>query len=194
MRVSREQAEKNRMKVVEVASRMFRGRGFDGAGIADIMSEAGLTHGGFYGQFGSKQQLAAEASRAAMARTLRRWQVVLADAAGAPMRAVAAFYLTRAHRDNPETGCAFAALASDAARAGPEVKAVFEAGLADQADLIQAALMAQGVKKSAARAQALASLATLVGALALSRAVNDADLSTEILAAAHKRVASVSDG
>lgn len=194
MRVSREQAEKNRSKVVDVASRMFRGRGFDGVGIADIMSAAGLTHGGFYGQFASKQQLAAEASRAAMARTFRRWQTVLAESAGAPMRAVAAFYLTPTHRDNPETGCAFAALAADAARAGPKVKAVFETGITEQADLIQAALMAQGMKKGAARMQALASLATLVGALALSRAVNDTDFSAEILAAASKRVASVPGG
>ena len=194
MRVSREQAEKNRANVVHVAGRMFRQRGFDGVGIAEIMKASGLTHGGFYGQFASKEQLVAEASGTAMSRTLRRWQTVLAEAAGAPMKAFAAFYLSPAHRDHPETGCVFATLASDAARAGPEVKAAFEAGIEDQLDLIREALVAQGMAPKAARTAAIASLSTLVGALVLSRAVNDPKLSGDILAAAGRSVSSVPDG
>ena len=194
MRVSREQAEKNRASVVSVAGRMFRARGFDGVGIADIMKEAGLTHGGFYGQFASKQHLAAEASRAAMARTLRRWQTVLVEASGKPMKAIAAFYLTPAHRDHPETGCVFAALAADAARSGPEVKAAFEDGLEAQLEVVREALAAQGMAPKAARTAALASLSTMVGALVLSRAVNDPALGGEFLAAAGRSVSSVPDG
>lgn len=194
MRVSREQAEKNRANVVHVAGRMFRQRGFDGVGISDIMKAAGLTHGGFYGQFESKEQLEAEASGTAMSRTLRRWQSALAEAAGAPMKAIAAFYLSPTHRDNPETGCVFAALGADAARAGPDVKAAFEAGIESQLALICESLVAEGMTPKAARAASMASLSTLVGALVLSRAVNDPKLSGDILAAAGRSVASVPDG
>ena len=194
MRVSREQAEKNRASVIDVASRLFRGRGFDGVGIADIMKAAGLTHGGFYGQFASKEQLAAEASSAALTRTRKRWQTALAAEPAAPMQAVASFYLTTAHRDHPESGCAFAALAADASRSGPEVKAAFEAGLEAQVSLLQNALLARGVPADEARTQTLAAVSTLVGALALSRAVNDPALSAEILTSAASRLASVPDG
>lgn len=110
------------------------------------------------------------------------------------MRAIAGFYLTPAHRDNPETGCVFAALASEAARAGPDVKAAFEDGIEAQARLIRDELVAQGMTPKAARAAALASLSTLVGALVLSRAVNDPVLSGDILAAAGRSVSSVPDG
>lgn len=191
MRVSREQVEKNRAAVIDVASRMFRGRGFDGVGIADIMKAAGLTHGGFYGQFESKEQLEAEASRAAFGRTRKRWQSVLAAGPEAPLKALASFYLTKAHRDHPESGCAFAALAGDASRSGPHVKAEFEAGLANRVALLQEALAARGVQPDEARAQTLATISTLVGALVLARAVNDKTLSEEILASA---VAAVPDG
>ena len=194
MRVSREQAEKNRANVVSVASKMFRERGFDGAGIADIMKAAGLTHGGFYGQFGSKEQLAAEASGAALARTLKKWQSALAKAGATPIQAIASFYLTPAHRDHPESGCAFAALAPDAARSGKQVKAAFETGLESQIAVIEGALAELGAAPDVARAQALAAVATLVGALALSRAVNDPSLSDEILAAATRSVTAVQDG
>jgi len=194
MRVSREQAEKNRTTVIDVASRLFRARGFDGVGIADIMKAAGLTHGGFYGQFGSKEQLAAEASSAALSRTRKRWQSALAADPAAPMQAAASFYLTAAHRDHPESGCAFAALAADASRSGTEVKAAFEAGLERQVSVLQDALLARGIPPEEARAQTLAAVSTLVGALALSRAVNDKSLSDEILASAARSVAPVADG
>ncbi len=184
MRVSREQAEKNRAAVIDVASRMFRGRGFDGVGIADIMKAAGLTHGGFYGQFESKEQLEAEASRAAFARTWKRWQGALAAEPDAPLQAVASFYLTKAHRDHPETGCAFAALAGDAARSGPDVKAEFESGLESKVALLEEALISSGASPEEARTRALATVSTLVGALVLARAVNDKSLGEEILASA----------
>jgi len=194
MRVSREQAEKNRANVVNVAGRLFRKRGFDGVGIADIMQAAGLTHGGFYRQFGSKDALAAEASAGALAATRRRWEAVLREAREAPLQAIAEFYLTPSHRDHAETGCAFAALAPDAARAGPEVKAVFESGLESKLELVTEALKAQGVAAADVRAEALAALSTLVGALALSRAVNDPALSDEILAAAARSLGALPDG
>ena len=90
--------------------------------------------------------------------------------------------------------CAFAALAADAARSGPEVKAAFEVGLEAQVSLLQNALLARGVPADEARTQTLAAVSTLVGALALSRAVNDPALSAEILTSAASRVASVPDG
>ena len=194
MRVSRQQAEKNRATVVETAGRLFRARGFDGIGIADIMKAAGLTQGGFYGQFQSKEHLAAEASEAAINGSLRKWQTVLSGGHEAPLEAIAAFYLQPAHRDHPERGCTFAALASDVARSGPDVKAVFGEGLERQVSMIETALIEQGSPPAAARDEALAAISTLVGALVLSRAVGDPAFSDQILAAATGRLTSVPDG
>src|SRR4051794_7797849 len=111
MKVSREQAQLNREKVVESAARLFRERGIDGIGLAELMRSVGLTHGGFYGQFGSKEELVAEACAWAFDRSVAKWKRTAAahpeDVAGA----VADFYLAPAHRDRPATGCAAAALA-----------------------------------------------------------------------------------
>ncbi len=194
MRVSRAQAEENRATVVKVASRMFRERGFDGVGIADIMKAAGLTHGGFYGQFSSKEQLETEASGAAMSAAQRRWQEALAADPVAPLRAIADFYLTAPHRDHPESGCPFAALAPDAARSGPQVKAVFGKGIEGHLALMERSLMGQGAEPVEARRVSLAALSTLVGALALSRAVDDPALSDEILASAAESLGLKPDG
>ena len=87
MRVSREQAAKNRERVLDVAARLFRERGFDGVGVADLMKAAGLTHGGFYGHFASKEDLMAQAWRRALAGSLYRWSRLAADAPEGPLRA-----------------------------------------------------------------------------------------------------------
>ncbi len=97
MRVSRAQAEENRETVINVASRLFREHGFDGIGLKDLMKGAGLTQGGFYKQFASKDDLAAQASRRAMESATRRWSEAAADSSD-PLEAVMAFYLSRDHR------------------------------------------------------------------------------------------------
>src|SRR5215472_19323545 len=129
MKVSRETAAANREKIVDVASRLFREKGFDGIGVADLMKEAGLTHGGFYGHFESKDQLAEEATNRAVERSLDRWRE-LADGAGdGAFAALVKSYLSEKRLSSPGSGCLFAALGSEASRQGKTVRRVFADGL-----------------------------------------------------------------
>lgn len=176
MKVTREQATKNRAHVVEVAGTEFRRHGFDGIGVADLMKAAGLTHGGFYNNFASKDALAAEAVARVFVETtgrLRQYALAAAD----PFTAMVRFYLSPQHRDSIEAGCAIAALSQDAARGSPELRAAFEAGIAAYLDLI---VEIAGVT----RPRAMAIYATMVGALTLSRTVTDPTLAHEMLVAA----------
>jgi TetR/AcrR family transcriptional repressor of nem operon len=135
VRVSREQAEKNRAHVVEVAGAQFRAHGFDGIGVADLMQAAGLTHGGFYNNFASKDALAVEAVGHVFAESIARMreQALSSDD---PLRAAVEHYLSPEHRDAPALGCAIAALSQDAARGSPELHRAFEAGVGAYLDLI----------------------------------------------------------
>src|SRR5438034_11197491 len=99
MRVNRDQAEKNRQTVINVASRLFREHGFDGIGLKDLMEAAGLTQGAFYKQFASKEDLIAQASARALERGTRRWSDAAAAHPKDPLGAVIAFYLTKGHRE-----------------------------------------------------------------------------------------------
>lgn len=185
MRVSKEQAAENRRRVVEVASGLFRERGFNGIGVADLMKEAGLTHGGFYGQFGSKEDLAAEACARAMDVMAERWN----DSAETPPgdEALAALldgYLSPRHRDHSAAGCPIAALGVDVSRQGGAVRGAFTRGLRPFIDRLQR--LVPGRSAEAKRKAALATLSGMVGALILARAVDDPTLSEEILEAARE--------
>src|SRR2546423_14430520 len=127
MRVSRTQAAENRETVINVASRLFREHGFDGIGLKDLMKGAGLTQGAFYKQFASKDDLAAQASRRAMASAFNRLSPAAAANPHDPLGAVLALYLTTEHRDERMDRCPVAALASDADRQGADVKESFAA-------------------------------------------------------------------
>lgn len=181
MKVSREQAAENRSRVVEVAGRLFRERGFDGIGVADLMQAAGLTHGGFYGQFESKDQLAAEATERALERNAEAWQRMASDG-GDPLAALLQGYLSLRHRDRTGEGCVLAALAADVARSGtPALRRIFTQGL--EALLGRLTALLPGRSKAARRRKALAKAAAMIGALILARAADDAALSEELLAA-----------
>lgn len=182
MRVSKQQAAENRRRIVETAGALFRERGFNGIGVADLMKEAGLTHGGFYGHFASKDDLAAEAFAKAMAVSMEQWERVVEEAPGTGLATVAGRYLSAAHRDNPAAGCAIAALGVDAGRQSGTVRRAFTSGLRPLIDLLDR--LVPGRSKAAQREKALATLSGLVGALVLARAVDDPALSDEILAAA----------
>ena len=123
MKVTREQADRNREKILEVAGRLFRERGYDGIGVADIMKRAGLTHGGFYGHFPSKEDLAAEITARSVGR--EGWLERLTGKANPSLGDVVRGYLTRRHRDDTGQGCLFAALGSDAARQPRSVRRAF---------------------------------------------------------------------
>lgn len=176
MRVSREQAERNRAHVVEVAGAEFREHGFDGIGVADLMKAAGLTHGGFYNNFESKDALAVEAVTHVFAETTARMRE-RALASDNPLRGAVELYLSPEHRDSPAFGCAIAALSQDAARGSAALHQAFEAGVEGYLELIVELA-------HVSRSEAMAIYATMVGALTLSRTVADRTLSDEILASA----------
>ena len=180
MRVTREEADANRERILDVAGRLFREHGFDGVGVADIMKGAGLTHGGFYGHFASKDDLAAEITARIVGRD--GWMRRLAGKANPSFREVVRGYLTPRHRDDPGHGCLFAALGADVVRRPAAVRRSFTDGLRDRIEAL--AQLVPGRSPTARRRQALATMAGMVGALMLSRAVDDPKLSEDILNAA----------
>lgn len=182
MRVTREQAAAHREKILDVAGALFRQHGFDGIGVADIMKRAGLTHGGFYGHFASKDDLAAETT----ARVLGNegWTDRIAGTPNPSFGALVRGYLSPRHRDDPGHGCLFAAVASDVVRQPRSVRRAFTEGLRFRVDALRKLLPDRSA--AARREKALATMAGLVGALMLSRAVDDPELSDEILTAAAK--------
>jgi TetR/AcrR family transcriptional repressor of nem operon len=190
MRVSRTQAEKNRQTVIDVASRLFREHGFDGIGLKDLMESAGLTQGAFYKQFASKEDLAAQASRRALESAFQRWSAAAAANPQDPFGAVIAFYLSTEHRAERMDGCPVVALGSDAARQGADVKASFEAGIREYLELLGPWVGEVDGEEPSSKAMAL--LSTMVGAVLLSRAVNDERLSKRLLQAAAESVLTAS--
>ena len=188
MRVSRIQAAENRQTVIDVASRLFRERGFDGIGLKDLMSGAGLTQGAFYKQFASKEDLAAQSSARALESAFSRWSAAMAANPKDPLGAVIAFYLSAGHREEKMDGCPIVALGSDAARQGSDVKASFEAGIKAHLEVLGRLIAEIDGKGPKGKRKAMAILSTMVGALTLSRAVNDPDLARAFLDAAVKQV------
>jgi TetR/AcrR family transcriptional repressor of nem operon len=186
MRVSRIQAEENRQTVINVASRLFRERGFDGIGLKDLMKAAGLTQGAFYKQFASKDDLAAQASKRAMESATHRWAAATAAKPEDPLGAVIAFYLSMGHRAERMDGCPVVALGAEAARQGSDVKASFETGIREYLEMLDSWIGAADGKEPGGKAMAI--LSTMVGAVLLSRAVNDPDLARGFLEAAVDQV------
>ncbi|UZF95541.1 TetR/AcrR family transcriptional regulator [Bosea sp. NBC_00550] len=186
MRVTRQQAEENRQTVIDVASRLFREHGFDGIGLKDLMAGAGLTQGAFYKQFESKNDLAAQASRRALESASERWSDAARSRPDHPLAAVVDFYLSMGHCAEKMDGCPVVALGSDAARQGPAVKAAFEAGIEEYLQMLGPWVgTADG---DAPDNKAMAILSTMVGAVLLSRAVNDERMSERFLEAAAESV------
>jgi TetR/AcrR family transcriptional regulator, transcriptional repressor for nem operon len=186
MRVSRQKASENRERIIDAAGALFREKGFEGIGVADIMKAAQLTHGGFYGHFVSKDDLIVQASERAMALSAMNWTEVTAGAPKNPYAALLNHYLSPRHRDDRGHGCAFAALGGDAARCGKPVQSAFARGLEPLIEIIAEAI--PGRSKSRRRRKALAALSELVGALMLARAVGEPALSNEILDAAKQEL------
>src|ERR1700719_3867995 len=170
MRVSRDRAAENRERIVDTASRLFREKGFDGVGLDAIMKGAGLTHGGFYGHFASKDDLAAEAVTRALDRSMEK-QRRFTD-----LDDLASDYLSERHRADR------ASVGADIARKSEGVRRGLTAHVRAQRDRF-ARLLRHGTAASR-RKRAITTLAGMIGALTLSRAVDDPSLSNEILAVA----------
>jgi TetR/AcrR family transcriptional repressor of nem operon len=176
-----EQKRRTREAIVRAAGRSLRLEGIEGSTVAAVMKRAGLTVGGFYAHFDSKQAMLAEAMRAT---SRQLWQRVLAQASGKPLREQARAgvdeYLSERHRDDAAAGCLMPATGPEVARAGAPYRGVFAAGLTGFADDL-ARLLGGG---AAARARALGIIALMYGGLSLARAVGKGALSSEVLAAA----------
>jgi TetR/AcrR family transcriptional regulator, transcriptional repressor for nem operon len=178
MRKSREEAAGTRRRIVEAAAREFREKGIVATGLADLMKAAGLTHGGFYKHFASKDQLVAEATAAAM-------DSILDELAAQPTaNAAVAEYLSTRHRDNPATGCPLAAVGAELARSDEKARDAATAGFVRLVDIL-----AGNARNADDRRQALVAAVTMIGALTMSRVVTDPKLSAEILDAAAKNLA-----
>ncbi len=185
-RVSQEQARKNRLAIQEASARLFRERGIQAVSVVDLMGAVGLTAGGFYGHFASKDVLAAIACEAAFDESDNRWRKRMEGKAShrESFDAIVNGYLTRRNRDDPGDACPSAALASDVARERPDapVREAYIAGIKDQVEKL--ASLQGGRDSNTARQQAMAQLALLVGAMALARATTGDRLSDDFLAAA----------
>ncbi|MET4255672.1 TetR/AcrR family transcriptional repressor of nem operon [Bradyrhizobium sp. S3.12.5] len=170
MKVSREQMSENRRRILEVASRLFRDKGFDAVSVAEVMKAAGLTHGGFYGHFASKDDL--------IAQTLAHVLALDADGGG-DFRAYVDDYLAPSHRDNAAGGCPTAGLAAAIRHQSPAARAAMTQALRSQVDRIGEAL--PKVDTADRRRVAIGSWAAMVGAVILARAIDDPALSDEVL-------------
>ncbi|HET6158332.1 MAG TPA: helix-turn-helix domain-containing protein [Dongiaceae bacterium] len=170
MKVSREQVLENKKTILEAAGRLFRERGFESVTVADVMKSAGLTHGGFYGYFKSKDDLIAQA----LAEVLGRAGTPPAD-----LTAYAARYLSPSHRNNVAGGCPVAALASETIRQPGGARAEMTAGLKHQIERLSR--IAPGADQARKRRAAIGSWAAMVGAMILARMSDDSELSDEVL-------------
>jgi TetR/AcrR family transcriptional repressor of nem operon len=170
MKVSREQMIENRRRILDVASQLFRDKGFDAVSVAEVMKAAGLTHGGFYGHFASKDDLISATIDHALS----------SDGGGPPdLRAFLADYLAPPHRDNPGQGCPTAGLAADIRHQTPAARAAMTAGLKGQIERLEQAL--SHFEAPERRRAAIGTWAAMVGAVILARAIDDTTLSDEVL-------------
>lgn len=176
MRVSRQRAAENRERIVDAAARMFREHGFDGVGVDAIMNGAGLTHGGFYGHFESKDDLAAAAVTRALERSVEKQSRYMT------LDEIVSDYLSEQHRADRANGCAIAALGAEIVRRPGGVRPAVTEFLRGQIDRFTG-LLGNGTAASR-RKRAITTLSGIVGALMLARAVDDPALSDEILAVA----------
>jgi TetR/AcrR family transcriptional repressor of nem operon len=179
MGYSQAQKEKTHQRIVAIASRRFREKGLAGFGIAELMKEAGLTVGGFYKHFDSRDELVAEALSDAFGVWQRQKEA--ADSSGPPLsfEKLIDDYVSDAHRKNPGAGCAFSTLAPEIARSDKRTRALTSEQV--KADLGLLAELLPGRDKRVARSRAILTFSALVGAMSLARAVSDEALSREIL-------------
>jgi TetR/AcrR family transcriptional repressor of nem operon len=177
MRISKEKAAENRDRILKAASRLMRERGIAGVGVDTLTEAAGMTHGSLYSQFGSKERLVEEAVADAIATKGQELHP------GVTLDDYVSEYLSTEHRDEPGSGCPFAALCCEIRHQSTGARERFTAGVRGMVGWISGQLNA-GSKQRRREDEALATLSSLVGAIVLARAVNDPKLSDDILRAA----------
>ena len=180
--------EASHERIVSAAARAIRRSGYDGTGVADIMKEAGLTHGAFYAHFASREAMLAEAAdRAGAESNALGASVIAAVPADQSLQALLQVYLSKEHLDNIETGCPISALGSEMPRQSPEVRRAATRRIKEMIDLVARQFPDWG--QPGAHERALVTVATMVGTLILARAVNDAALSDALCSASLKSLA-----
>jgi TetR/AcrR family transcriptional regulator, transcriptional repressor for nem operon len=187
MRYSKEHKQETHERIVRKASVRLREKGAHGIGVADLMKEAGLTHGGFYAHFDSREALVIEAFNYAMDRSTERWRKMAEQTP--PEKRFAAIvdsYLTTIHRDDPGHGCTVPTLGPEIARESPKTRRAFAAKLNEMIEMM--ADQVPELPRKAARLQAIAALSTMAGALVLSRVAGSGEFSDEILGAGREAV------
>jgi TetR/AcrR family transcriptional regulator, transcriptional repressor for nem operon len=189
MRYSKEHKQDTHDRIVRKASVRLREKGAHGIGVADLMKEAGLTHGGFYAHFDSRDALVIEAFNYAMERSTTRWRKMAAEIpAEKRFASIVESYLTPLHRDDPGHGCAITSLGAEIARESPRTRKAFAAKIDEMIEMI--ADQMPDLPRKAARKQAIAALATMMGTMVLSRVTGSGEFSDEVLAAGRETVLS----
>jgi TetR/AcrR family transcriptional regulator, transcriptional repressor for nem operon len=187
MRYSREHKLETHARIVKRASVRLREKGAHGIGVADLMKDAGLTHGGFYAHFDSREALVIEAFAHAMDRSSERWRKLAEQTPpDQRMAAIVESSLTPAHRDDPGHGCAIPTLAAEIARESSKTRKAFAAKLEQMIDTLAAQI--PDISRKAARKQAMAVIATMIGTLVMARVAGNGDVSEEILNAGREAV------
>lgn len=187
MRKSRAETAETRQRIIEAAAAEFRRNGINGTGLAELMAAAGLTHGGFYKHFESKEQVVEESLTLASTVWTDDIASTLEATKGAKgLNAAVNEYLSIRHRDDPAGGCPYVALGSELARASDHVRDATTASFVRLVDVIAGQL--GDMTPAAAKKEALVILSTMVGAMTLARFVNDGDLSASILRQARKQL------
>lgn len=197
MRYDKQHKSAIRQRILDMATLRFRSEGIAAVGIANLMADLGLTHGGFYWHFKDKEDLVAQVCRQAMEKTCEQWQQQLRQAkAGQQRQAVAQHYLSIQHRDFPDTGCVAAALAGELSRRTAQARQAFTSGVQQQLDILGKAAIQDDGDQVANPLTPAVQFSLMVGALLLSRAVTDSDLSMQLLQEAEAMIAhhSPSDG
>jgi TetR/AcrR family transcriptional regulator, transcriptional repressor for nem operon len=179
MKVSKEVMAEHKVQIIAAAAKRYRERGFDGISVADLMKEAGLTHGGFYRHFSSKDELIAISMLRAVSETIAEWRKIAADATGERLEAVVHYYLSSGHHDHPETGCLAAALGCELARLPSSIKDAVTDGERQIIDFLSE--IAPGKTKALRRKQAIVAFASMVGGMTLARMTSSGELRLEIL-------------
>jgi TetR/AcrR family transcriptional repressor of nem operon len=187
MRYSKEHKLETHARIVKKASVRLREKGAHGIGVADLMKDAGLTHGGFYAHFDSREALVVEAFGYAMDRSIERWRQLAGQAVPQDrLAAIVEAYLSPQHRDNPGHGCAVPALGAEIARESPKTRKAFAAKLDQMITMMAEQFTAEAGKS--ARQQAMAAMATMMGALVMARVAGSGELSEELLSAGRDAV------
>jgi TetR/AcrR family transcriptional regulator, transcriptional repressor for nem operon len=187
MRYSREHKLETHARIVKKASVRLREKGAHGIGVADLMKDAGLTHGGFYAHFDSREALVIEAFAHAMDGGTEHWRK-LAERTPPDKRlaTIVESYLTPLHRDDPGHGCAIPTLGAEIARESPKTRKAFAAKLEQMIDML--AEQTPDLPRKAARKQAMANIATMMGTLVLARIAGNGEFSDEVLGAGRDAV------